>query len=92
MLALHKLPTVSGNVRVPTTSPDNLSASVERHDKEDDKNDTEDCEDTHPHHKIYYTVWVFSLEGDLGECPVEQISHCPAHSSSVIHLCVKIKY
>ena len=78
---------MSGNVCVPTTSPDNLSASVERQDKEDNKNDTEDCEDTHPHHKIYYTVGVFSLVGDLGERLVEQISHCPAHSSTVIHLC-----
>ena len=82
---------MSSNVCVPTTGPDNLSASVERQDEEDDKNDTEDCEDTCPHHKIYYSVWPCSLVGDLGECLVEQVPHCPAHSS-VTHLCENKEY
>ena len=79
---------MSGNVCVPTTSTDNLSASVERQDEEDDKYDTEDCEDTCPHHKVYDTVRPYSLVGDLGERLVEQVSHCPAHSSA-IHLALE---
>ena len=82
---------MSGNVCVPTTSTDNLSASVERQDEEDDKYDTEDCEDTCPHHKVYDTVRPYSLVGDLGERLVEQVSHCPAHSSA-IHLCENKEY